>query len=187
MVYTEPNQAYTEANRNVSKGIATAKEKLERALKELKDTRAPKELKDPKVAHGTTVQEAGEHTQTDPQKAEATGTTATETTTVEEERLRKRWMEEVPATHKNDTNNKRVHLLTYQRKRWSAKSANGQGNHGMWSPTIPGTNATTQEATWKATVATTASMLNDSEMHSIMKTKNASDNHHLGSVGQNQK
>ena len=176
---------YTEANRNVNKSIATAKEKLERALKELKDTRAPNELKDPKVAHGTTVKEAGEHTKTDPRKAKATGTTATEATIVEEEPTEA--VEEVPATHKNDTNNKRVHLLTYQRKRWSAKSANGQGNHGMWSPTIPGTNATTQEATWKATVATTASMLNDSEMHSIMKTKNASDNHHLGSVGQNQK
>ena len=138
MGYTEANRghtAYTGAHQDANKSTATAKEKLERVIKELKDTRAPKELKelkDPKVAHGTMVQKAGEHTQTETQKAEATGTTATETTTVEEEPTKA--VEEVPATHKNDTNNKgtlkRVHLLTYQRKRWSAKSANGQGDHG---------------------------------------------------------
>ena len=134
MVYTEANRrhtGYTGAHQDANRSTATAKEKLEKGLKELKDARAPKELKelkDPKDAHGTMVQEAGEHTQTEPQKAEVTGTTATETTTVEEEPTKA--VEEVPATHKNDTNNKRVHLLTYQRKRWSAKSANGQGDHG---------------------------------------------------------
>ena len=82
MGYTETNR---QPNVNTTKRIKTAKEKLERALKELKDTRVPKELKDPKVAHGTAVKEAGEHTKTDLRKAKATGTTATEATAVEEE------------------------------------------------------------------------------------------------------
>ena len=128
--------AYTGAHQDANQPVtpertdATAKEKMEKGLKELKDTRAPreiKELKDLKDTHGTIVQEAGEHTQTETKrlKAEATGTIATEPTKA---------VEEFPVTHKDDTNNKgnlkRVHLLTYQRKRWSAKSANGQGDHG---------------------------------------------------------
>ena len=139
MVYTEVKQrrtVYTGAHQDANQPVtpestdATAKEKMEKGLKELKDTRAPreiKELKDPKDTHGTIVQEAGEHTQTETKrlKAEATGTTATEPTKEVEEAL---------VTHQNDTNNKgnlkRVHLLTYQRKIWSAKSANGQGDHG---------------------------------------------------------
>jgi|TARA_B110000971_G_scaffold19204_1_gene17536 hypothetical protein len=139
MVYTEVKQrhtVYTGAHQDANQPVtpestdATAKEKMEKGLKELKDTRAPreiKELKDLKDTHGTIVQEAGEHTQTETKrlKAEATGTTETEPTKEVEEAL---------VTHKNDTNNKgnlkRVHLLTYQRKRWSAKSANGQGDHG---------------------------------------------------------
>ena len=139
MVHTEVKRrhtAYTGAHQDANQPVipestvATAKEKMEKGLKELKDTRAPKERKepkDPKDTHGTIVQEAGEHTQTETKrlKAEATGTTATEPTKEVEEAL---------VTHKNDTNNKgtlkRVHLLTYQRKRWSAKSANGQGDHG---------------------------------------------------------
>jgi hypothetical protein len=95
---------YTEANRqpnaNTTIRIKTAKGKLERALKELKDTRAPKELNDPKVAHGavvTAVKEAREHTKTDHRKAKATGTTATEAMIVEEEHTEA--MEEVPATN----------------------------------------------------------------------------------------
>jgi hypothetical protein len=88
MGYTETNR---QPNANTTNRIKTAKEKLEGALKELKDTRVPKELKDTKVADGTAAKEAREPTKADLRKAKATGTTATEATIVEEEPTRKRW------------------------------------------------------------------------------------------------
>jgi hypothetical protein len=59
------HMAYTEANRqpnaNTAKRIKTAKEKLERVLKELKDTGVPKELKDTKAADQWISGSGGRH------------------------------------------------------------------------------------------------------------------------------
>jgi hypothetical protein len=112
------------------------------------------------VAHGPAVKEAREPTKTDLRKAKATGTTATEATIVEEEPTEA--MEEVPVKTEKETNNMRADLLTCQRRRCSAKSANGQIDHGILSPTTTGAHVTTQEATWKATVPPNASIPNGS-------------------------
>jgi hypothetical protein len=71
-------------------------------------------------------------------------------------------VEEVPVKNEKETNNMRADPLTCQRRRCYAKSANGQRENGTLSPTMTGTHVTTQEATWKATVAPNASKPNGS-------------------------
>ena len=101
--------------------------------RESQKERVLKELKDTKVADGTAIKEAREPTKTDTRKAKATGTTAKEATIVEEEPMET--AEEVPAKNENVTNNMRADPLTYQRRRCSAKSANGQRENDTLSPT----------------------------------------------------
>jgi hypothetical protein len=69
-----------------------------------------------------------------PKKAKATGTTATEATIAEEEPMEA--VEEVPMNNEKETNNMSADPLTYQRRRCSAKSANGQRKNSLELPML---------------------------------------------------